>query len=117
MATIDSIPGARAAARRMTFDGETMDLGGGLVGGLDPSDFSIADPRIGGMRGVFGIFIDGASWALPAKSRVSPGRGCLFVLGPDDALHVLLSRRGRIRELLVPADLADRIRSEAFTRA
>lgn len=114
MATIDSFPGAREALGRMAFDGETMDFSGGLVGGYNPADFSIVAPQIGSMRGVVGVCLDGATWALPARCRVSPGRGVLSVIGPDDALHVLVTRQGVIRELLVPLDFAARVRREAF---
>lgn len=94
----DLMRGARDALPHVRFDDEAQ----------------LVEPRIGSMRGVVGVVIDGAQWALPSKSRVAPGRGVLFVLGPDDDLHVLLTLRGRIRELLVPADLSDRIRAEAF---
>ncbi|WP_154096515.1 hypothetical protein [Microbacterium testaceum] len=97
--TSDLMRAARDALRHVRFDDEAK----------------LVEPRIGSMRGVVGVVIDGAQWALPAKCRVSPGRGVLFALSPDGTLHVLLTRRGRIRELLVPADIAARIRTEAFS--
>lgn len=113
---LDAFPGARAAAQRMSFDGETLDFSGGFIGDLDPADFSIVAPRIGSMRGTVGVHIGTATWALPSRCRVSPGRGVLFVVGPDDAMHVLVGRDGRVRELLVPDDFAERIRRERFDR-
>lgn len=95
----DLMRAAHAALSHIRFDDEAQ----------------LVEPRIGSMRGVVGVVIDGAQWALPSKSRVSPGRGCLFVVGPTGDLHVLLACRGRIRELLVPADLAERILTEAFS--
>lgn len=114
--TLDSVPGARAAAGRMTFDGEVMDFSGGLIGGLDPADFSIVAPRIGSMSGVVGVCLDGAQWALPARCRVSPGRGVLCVIGPDESLHVLVAHRGRMRELAVSVGFAAALRRHYFDR-
>lgn len=96
----DLLTDAREEFARIRFDDETP----------------IVEPTIGSIRaGSIAIHIDGAGpWALPSKVRVSPGRGVLYVLGTANRVHVLIARQGRVRELLVPLDIAARIRRERF---
>lgn len=91
---------AREEFARIRFDDETQ----------------LVEPTVGSSKaGSIAVHIDGAGpWALPSKVRVSPGRGVLYVLGTANRVHVLIARQGRVRELLVPLDIAARIRRERF---
>lgn len=97
--TLDAYPGARAAREHMVFD----------------DDAQVADPGIGGPTGAVVIHLDGtARWALPKGTRIAPGKGKVYALGPSGRVHVLIVRDGRVRELVVGLAVARRIRVEMF---
>lgn len=106
-AALDSYPGARAARDHLVFDDpQIMADGARLI-----------DPEVGGMRGAIAVHLDGATWALPKGVHIAPGRGVLFVLGTAGRLHVLVARRGRMRELTVSVGFAAALRREYFDRS
>lgn len=108
--------GARDAFERMDFDGTTMHLDGETVGDFQASDFQIVDPQIGGTRGVVGVHLEDATWALPKGVHLSPGAGVLFVMSDTGRTHTLIARGGRMRELQGPIAYENRVRRERFNR-
>lgn len=108
------ISDARQAHARMSFDGVTMDLSGGLIGGFDPAEFAIVDPTVGGTSGAVIIHLGAARWALPRGVRIAPGHSCIFVMTATGRAHALLERGGRVRELQGPVAFEARVRREYF---
>jgi len=108
--------GAREAFERIDFDGTTMHLDGGTVGGFQAGDFQIVDPQIGGTRGAVAVYLADATWALPKGVHLAPGAGVLFVMTDTGRTHTLIARGGRMRELQGPTEYENRVRRERFNR-